>query len=711
MPNSTPPDRRPGQPPGPPPLPTLVRGGGPNAPAVVRPAGRPATAARPVLGWPLLAAALVGAAVVGGGLVALIGPPGGGQRPVAEQAAPPPAPPVPAVAPPKAAPELPGAAETAAAEPSPPAPAPDPAQERQNHFAELKARVEAQRHLPVGGGLEAGKPKDTVKEQTLKLCSVGQAEVELSLPNLGAFGTDPQGYPWVLSLEGPGPDRTICASAYGVENPPRHELARVAIADDKTLSLTLLPLPDKAEPAVTGLWPRFREALLTAPLVLRLPAKPGQPASAEFETYIQLCRPKRLDPITIEKLLTKGGNEKSKPEDFPPLPATPWTCAVELEGKAGEGIVTTSKVVGSGQKIAHWSLSEPVTVKATWALASDPKEPFMETDISLQNRPEGNESGTGVALEIRCPRSHVLMPWSTPKRVGELEEFWERAQGKPAQSLPALPAKMPSTLSRVPEGDEMSLGELVSFLEIAGPHLKKHDKQAEANVRQVLQTAGGRLAGGESAQTRGKPLAFWKEAIRMAVRATPGYQAWTPDKVPPPGPQPKPGNDPKKHEAEVKAWEARKLAYERFLNPFADPKLTPLPEEKFAKFWASIQAQPIDERPQHETMLCSLYYEIDSVLPEKRKAKRLLEAVKAAGGGTVEFTGRVWVDPMNNGEHRLLLAEFAAPTAAAPAPAAQAAAVAPPSETPATPAEEAPAAAPQTAAGSQDSAERDPDAE
>jgi hypothetical protein len=266
---------------------------------------------------------------------------------------------------------------------------------------------------------------------------------------------------------------------------------------------------------------------------------------------------------------------------------------------------------------------------------------------------------------------------------------------------------MPPTLSRVPEGNEIAVGELANFFQLARPLLKKYDKKAEANVRQVLQRAAERLAGGESAQARVKPLAFWKEAIRMAVRATPGYQAWTPDKVPPPGPQPKPGNDPKKNEAEFKAWQARQSAYERFLNPFADPKLTPLPEEKFAKFWDVIQALPMEDRPQAETMLCSLYYEIDAVLPEKRKAKGLLEAVEAAKGGTVEFTGKVWVDAVNNGQHRVLLDEFAAPTAAAPS-----AAVATPSETPATPSpSEAPAAAPQPAAGSQDSVERDPDSE
>jgi hypothetical protein len=204
----------------------------------------------------------------------------------------------------------------------------------------------------------------------------------------------------------------------------------------------------------------------------------------------------------------------------------------------------------------------------------------------------------------------------------------------------------------------LKLNELAPYFELARQHLPKYNTQTSAEVRKTLEQVAGRLAQQKDLpQALPKSLAFWKEAIRVAVGATPGYLAWVQPKAPEPGQPPKPGKDGKLNPAEVKAWEQRKRAYDLFWNPLSAPQLTPIPEDKLKEFWQGLQAAPAEKKCEQSVMLCSLHFGIEEVLAEKREAKRLLEAV---GDGTVEFTGRVWVDAMNNGQHRVLLAEFKA---------------------------------------------------
>jgi hypothetical protein len=645
-----PPHRRPGQPPGPPPLPARAAGPTRDVSPSRAPKGplSPA-AAGPVVDWRLLALAVAGAAVVGGGLVALIGLPGGGGNvDVAVRPAPEPSPlPARPLDPPPAVVDSP---PVRSPDPAPP-PRPDPALDRRQAFRHLKARLEQGHHLPVdsklGSGADEGEP--------MEVCNVGGAEIELSLPNVPAFTAVAKAPQWRLSLENQPPGQwTIVATDSAI----RHQIAHLAVSEG-ALSLTLLPLPK--EPDQADVCRRARVAALTLPLVLRLPGE----SSVEFETYVQLCQPKRLDPIRIERFLTDKryrAKSEAKPGEtiiHDPLPATPWACTVELEGKAGEGVTANvaPEAWGNGARnLADWFAPEPLAMTARWSWSGQGEaggsEPFMVTDFTLGNREEDPSGLTGGAFELQLTKSEVLEPWSSWKRLGDFKEI-----SKP-EAKSDLPFPIPGALARVPDRDELKFGELAPYLDLARLHLPKYSTQASAAVRKTLEHVAGRLAQQQDLpQASPKSLAFWKEAIRVTVGATPGYVEWVTPKVPSPGPPPKPGDDGKVNPDEFNAWEQKQRAHELSLHPLEAPKLNPIPEDKLDKFWQDLQDAPPEKRCEPSVMLCSLYFEIDEVLAEKRQARRLLEAV---GDGTVEFTGRVWVDAMNNGQHRVLLAEFKA---------------------------------------------------
>jgi hypothetical protein len=537
---------------------------------------------------------------------------------------------------------------------------------RSQAFRDLKARLEEDRHLP----LKAAVDLERQEEQTLELCELRSAEVGVDMPELVFKNSkdlaDTTEWRLVCEESSAGPWGISLYAGYGPQyQRPVEDFAKVSVTeegDQRMLSLTLLEMPTEHDPV----WLAGREALTTAVVVLRLP---GSQPSADTETFVQLCTPKRFDPLRFKGLLTdsrKGssgkrqqwliGTKPGDPLEAYAIPDTPWPCLVELEGRAPGGVTAVVTATASGpRKIAAQSQLEPLEVTARWVWSGEQEKPFMETTLALQNRSLAPGLGSSPALEVQMTGSKVLPPWDGWRRLGDLEdserdreqENRDRTANKKPPSRKFLPSPVPAFFEQqLPEPSDADgksqalypLGMLKSYARIAIQYRKALNPQ-------VLDI----LAQGEAQSVR-KPMGEWQQSMRDVLKASPGYQAWANKQAPDPGP--KPGDkDPR-----LAKWQADKQDHDRYAA--AGPEVA-------REFWDALKADKARHGPESaELILCCLHFELEPVLKEKRLTKRLLEAV---GDGTVEFTGKVWAevksDPYkaDSTSYKVLLAEFDSP--------------------------------------------------
>ena len=524
---------------------------------------------------------------------------------------------------------------------------------RQQAFRQLRQALEKSGHRPLkaDGNLEN---KDKLK---IEICRLGAAEVEVSLPGVGVFPapagasemlcTGPKGGPWSIAVK---PQRDV--------NAKPTEIGQVAVEGEgeaRTLTLTLLPMPTTRDP----IWVSARQALTTVALVLRLP---GEQPSADFETFVQLCTPKRLGPLMLEELLTDGkwlpkanGNPGEKAYANP-LPDTPWPCRVELEGRGPEGI--TAKVTSASMEpkfIASQSGLEPLEVTAQWAWSGEAQEPFMETTLSLQNRASGPEAGlgTGSSFDVNGPAFDVLVvsqkvlpPWDGWRRLRDIDDM-NKENPKP---LAFLPPNMRKDFEQLPAAGTMTLGQLHKFRMIAVEHMGRLDPVSAKD-----------LGTGEFPVSTPKPLPELKKGLRAVLKEQSTYLSWVNQEAPEPqGGEPDKKKDPGGH----KNFHEAKAKRNKYLEAN---------ESEVREFWTDLREalkKDAEKKPQERdkvletvdlpVIICSLLFDLEPVLAEKQKTKGLVEAV---GDGTVEFTGKVWAEAERRGDntakYKVLLAEFA----------------------------------------------------
>jgi len=506
-------------------------------------------------------------------------------------------------------------------------------------FREFKTKLEQARHLP----LKAEVNLESQEADTIELCELGPAEVEVGLPELPSLILVADKPDWNLACQG---ERGGPWLFTWKDDDETHELAKAQVQDEgerRTLSLTLLEMPAVKDPV----WVAGRQALTTAALVLRLP---GSQASADTETFVQLCTPKRLDPLRFERLLTDSkwqpkGTRPGEPLEAYPLPDTPWLCRVELEGRGPAGVSAVVEATSpEGKTIASQSQLQPLEVTARWDWSGEPGKPFMETTLAVQNRVFAAGLGGSGAFEVQVTGQQVLPPWDGWQRLGDLKKSAEalkdgQADGKKDDTIRELPFPLPpffkQQLPEPPDGTseaEYKQGMLAAYADMARQYVKRLDTKK----------VGATLTQGQ-AQAIGRSMGQWKETMRLVLKTSPGYQAWAGKKAPDPGP--KPGDkDPR-----LAGWQAAKKKHDDYAA--AGPDVT-------KKFWDELKAAEARHEAEHgELVLCCLLYDLEPVLAEKRLTKRLLETV---GDGTVEFTGKVWAEADNSPKYKVLLAEFAA---------------------------------------------------
>jgi hypothetical protein len=501
--------------------------------------------------------------------------------------------------------------------PHPEPPVADPRTSIRQTFREFKAAFEEARNFPAGNTpWNLGNDE----EQRLELCKVQALEIEPSLPNEFFRVTMTEGQ-WSIACEGEGP-WTFVANAVDNFKPPI-PLGNLSTSDEGMLTIALTARPETAD---ADDFKRAREALTTLPLILRLKGE----TSAEFETHVQLRRPARLDPIKIPKFLTDAklwpkGNRPGDTVPAAPLPTTPWLCAVELHGRAGGGAEARVESTPLKAFIAQYAAPEKIDLVARWTLLPD-DEPFMKTVLLAGNR-DGGYSGN--AFELQLMESEVMPPWNEWNRLGEITTV------NAPKPLTELPDKGPAQIFKqkvTGPDDKIPHGTLALYAGMARQYVPKMPQPSLTKILppEVIKDP--------------KSLADWKEPIRQAIKAMPGYQAWV-DAVAkaPDGSPPDANTNPGGH----KNWKDAEARHKKYAAAG---------EPEVREFWTALQGKPeIHARQLNELILCCLHFEIEEVLAEKRKAKALLEAV---GEGTVTFTGQVWVDPANDGLHRVLLAEF-----------------------------------------------------
>jgi hypothetical protein len=492
---------------------------------------------------------------------------------------------------------------------------------RKAAFRGLRDRLEKARRLP----LEADVNVANQREQPIKICSFGDAEVEVDLPALPKVALGPGDSLWQLSCKGPkgGPWSITATPAAEADTPL--EIARVE-AKQGELTLTLAAMPA----VVDGLWIAAREALTTAPLLLRLPGETSQ----EFETFVQLCVPKRLNPIPLEGLLTDKkwlprGAKAGATAEIDALPTARWPLRLEFTGVGPAGI----RGVGTAHPPAsRGEPAAPVEVGMKWIWSAEESQPFMETTFTMANRAaDPTTASTSPAGDLALKSARVLPPWDGWQRLGPLKDSAKDA--KPV-SMQQLPFPLPKELGQgVPLNDEIPLGIFADYSEIARQYVPKlASKEVQARFAKT--------------QTPPKPLGLegWRSAIRRNLATTPGYQRWVTMVAPPP---PSSRYDAKGNY--IYLDDRERMEERNDLYRAAGPEVV-------TEFWESLKQSPDRfEGEKTEVILCCLHFELEPVLAEKRKARQLLEA---AGEGTVQLTGRVWARHGRNGTHDVLLAEF-----------------------------------------------------
>jgi hypothetical protein len=502
-------------------------------------------------------------------------------------------------------------------------------------FVELRQRIEQAGHLP----LKADVNLESQLEQPIQICALGDAEVEVALPPLPPVALLPGKSPWQLECQGPtGGAWSIAANPVG-KGGPSIEIARVE-ARQGELVLTLAAMPAVNDP----LWLAAREALTTAPLLVRLAGED----SAAFETFVQFCTPRRLDPIVLERLLTDdawlatAATDSPTPRrgaETPPLPGTPWALDVELAATGPRGI---SGAVTKSADARLTASRVPVAVRVEWTWSGMPMEPFMETTLALQEKPRAPGLGSGEVLTVQLTESRVTPSWRHWKRLGSLGDSRVDFKAKPSAVRGEAPmiAQMPESPSEVfslilpgdvPEA-RYSSAAMAACAEIARQYVPGWNAQA---LGEVLTDA---------AKARELPLNEWKKLIRQQLKRSENYRTWV-FRVAPPAEGAKPVG--RGDELKAAEWQQRNHMHQVFLE--AGP-------QEADRYWDDLKFEPgRHEAEALEVSLCCLHFELAPVLAEKRTTKKLLDAV---GEGTVELTGRIWAAPNGNGPSRVLVAEF-----------------------------------------------------
>jgi len=613
--------------------------GGAHGDVSPRVAGNPAA---PVVDARLLVLVALAAAIGGGGIIALVG--FSGPRPNPEVAVSPPPPPVvapvPPAPPPQPAPAPAGpspeelAAEKAGLEKEA---AQREAEAKKNArlqaFREFKTKLEQARHLP----LKAEVNLESQEAQTIELCELGPAEVEVGLPALPPLKLVADKPEWNLACQGePGGPWLFTWK----DDDETHELARAQVQDEgerRTLSLKLLELPAVKDPV----WVAGRQALTTAALVLRLP---GSQSPADTETFVQLCSPTRMAPLRFENLLTDrrwlpSGKTPGESVECHLLPESPWPWRVELEGRGPDGITAVVEAASLEPKriVAQ---AQPLIVTARWTWSGEPEKPFMETRFAFQDAdvdgdvdPEAKVAGGGGTAEIRVIDSKVLPPWNAWQRLGDLKE----AGGDPPPDRLQLPPSLPAFFKQgAPLADDIPIGIFASYSDIARQYVP----------RLTHKEVQGWLAGTAS-QTVKVGLEDWRQIIRATLRNRRGFKTWIHRVAPP-----VPANN--RDENGVYLYSSDREAREKKHAQYAEAG-----HEVVQEYWDSLKNDATRRGAEREeVILCCLYFEFEPVLNDKRNTKRLLETV---GDGTVELAGSLWVVPEAAGKHRVLLAEFGSP--------------------------------------------------
>ena len=527
---------------------------------------------------------------------------------------------------------------------------------RKAAFTQLRERLEKKGHLPL-------KDKDEVNlksqlEEKITLCKLDDAEVEVSLPKLPKVNLV-SGQPWQLECKAAeGNAWSITATPDDAAGEPI-EIGRVE-AKQGELALTLLPMPDVRDP----LWVAAREAVTTAPLVLRLPGENSQ----EFETFVQPCLPKRRDPIVLTKLLTEkewyAATKERFDETSVDLPSTPWPIVARFVGRK-EGEISGELKDGSEPFIRLSPKSTEVT--ALWALVGE-DQPFMRTTFTMLKSEREPATSGGWRLEVRFKTSEVLEPWSGWKRIGAVKEVKEQGN----QTKPQLYLKKDDrdrVDSEAADEDKLLVDLLKDFAFIALAHRPALNHRLCVDASRHLALGANKVEfTGSGIKDPERPLDYWEKVIRLALKNSPGYKRWVDTKARDPGDPPKPERDGKVDTKKENDWKAKRDARARYLPEDAGGKPVEPPEDVVKDYWEKrLKPQGTDRAEgnagaqwsddlANEFILCCLHFELREILAEKRKAKRLFKAV--GQDGTPELTGQLWADPVEDGKYKVLLAEF-----------------------------------------------------
>jgi hypothetical protein len=504
-------------------------------------------------------------------------------------------------------------------------------------FANLQKGLDDKHHLPV----EGLKPDDpdafatlTLVAQSVRLCDVGSAEIDVALPTEDflvaahaayrlradfAADSNPVARVWAIYAD---LRQTSSPDVAPDQAPKTVALGRV-LHQDGSLRFELdAQAVQQSDMVVIA---KIRQGLMTAALKIINRHDPGQ------TTWVQLCAPAANPRVVMEKFFFDKDLYPARPNQRPKrnvgkfdVPLTPWRHQFRLQATAAgaKGVVVDRE---PGAVVGQQDDASP-SFTMRWSTESG-DEPFLETTFEID---------TDISSRVlRLTKAELQGEWATHRRLRPIadadEKMWMFSGIQEAKDF------RNDGLEKVHHSAITALAR-----KFASTHKDKIDsinskpKDLFSGVNNIWVNERLLLTGGTSGAQ------CWRMALLRRLAKTPGYEAWLSIEHPPPKQEPRPPS-PK----ELEAWEKKRREKESQWQSLLVKKTDMVSAEdlpKFLKFLRGTQDASAGENKNTafpyslEALIYLLIEELERLDREKRKALALIESL---GDGTVSLEGHV----------------------------------------------------------------------
>jgi hypothetical protein len=507
------------------------------------------------------------------------------------------------------------------------------------------AMFKKERAAPGGRYPEASLYGDRDEEQVVRVCNVGDLNIDLELyANNSTFQDAAFNTSYVLSCLSDVKGAKKWGLCYrDVQDNSTYPLGSARVDHDGWLTVSLPACDVKTTQADC----RAREALACSTLTI-------VSKDVEDREYVQLCRPNEYGPLVIEKFFANGrvwpkknnhgdrlDAELPVPEVI--LPRNPWLFAVQP--KDGSGVVLTrGDPAERGIKITHQSSegdfgSSPGKANScTLKMSVDGKD-FWNPRIAFNRH--GVDPLDALTVSVEASDLEGREGFAAYSRLGHLNKAPGQEHGEPNAHRVLVGPWCPLSAKKVIEFEKDQLSAvpkatMSSFVQAWLPaNLFKGATARQAAILPIFK---------DDAFDKSRALKDWPEAFWQFVKKSREYVAWCGD----PGPEP----DPKKEEGKHKKWLQDRALFQA--------RLAAGPKESRA-FVQHMQEKHRDEDSKKKAApllaVCEAIEQLPRIEKEKRETHALLERMLEAD---LQIEGQlvVWAPQLD--KQPCVLATFAA---------------------------------------------------